>query len=356
MTKAMSYLIVGVLLLSAVALPASAGTLLADHFGVHPTVIYSDPWYTQIGTDPDTGDPIMGNYQAYRFDPNSWVPTNNTVTADYQVDDWFGAWDPTGSLGNVTYPYDPYANAAAPSGDEPYDTEAYYFDDDRDNLYFVAVIGFPSPAEGIYTEPRLGDYPVVQGDLAIDIVGHGSGQTDSWGFQYSYGVDLTDEIRPEYPLNDVDTPLRSDTVGTGFYETSDAWYLGTPNGAVNPVENGQSADSFSNFDPTYSGLTRTGDAIVNWYQLEDEFHNPIGDNQWNTYVIEVTVPRALFGELDPYQEIRFHWLAGCRNDANDGQAYLTGGGVTPEPTTTALMLLGIVPLGSWLRKRRQTGS
>ncbi|MEN6645466.1 MAG: PEP-CTERM sorting domain-containing protein [Armatimonadia bacterium] len=352
MTKAMFYLMLVVAV--AAALPASAATLLADHFGVNPTVVYSDFDY-QVETSPGVWE--TQTYGAYAFDPNTWVPTNNTATADYQVNDWYGAWDPNGGLGNVTSPDLPYANATSPSGDEPYDTEAYYFDDDEDNLYFVAVIGFPSPADGIYTESRLENYPVVQGDLAIDVVGHGNGQTDGWGFQYSYGVDLTNEIRPDYADNDVEA-LRSETVGNAFYETSDGWYIGTPNGAVNPVADGATSDAYSNFDPTYSGLTPTGYVTTNWYELPvtDSLGNPQLENQWSTYVIEVTIPRELFGTLDPYQEIRFHWLAGCRNDGNDGQAYLTGNGVTPEPTTTALMLLGVVPLGSWLRKRRQSQS
>lgn len=355
MTKAMFHLMLVVAIGIAAAAPGSAATLLADHFGVNPTVVYSEFDY-QVETEPGSGVYVNQTYGAYAFDPSSWAPTNNTATADYQVNDWYGAWDPNGALGNVTSPDEPWAGSTSPSGDEPYDTEAYYFDDDKDNLYFVAVIGFPSPAEGIYTEGRLDNYPVVQGDFAIDVVGHGSGQTDSWGFQYSYGVDLTDEIRPAYPDNDVEQ-LRSETLGNAFYETNTGWYLGTPNGAVNPVP-GNESNSFTNFDPTYSGLTSTGSATVNWYELPvtDNLGNPQLENQWSTYVIEITVPRELFGEMDPYQEIRFHWLAGCRNDGNDAQAYMTGNGVTPEPGTTALMLLGVVPLGTWLRKRRQSKS
>lgn len=330
------------IILLVASLPASA-TLLADHFGVNPEVIATN-WNYGSGT-----------YSAYRFDPASWTPTNHTDTVDYQVNDWFGRWDPVTGFDTQTYPYAPWDTSTVPSPDEPYDTEAYYFDDDADNFYFVVVTGFPSPEYGIYTEPRLGGdgYPIVQGDFAIDIVGHGSGQTDGSGFQYSFGVDLTDEIRPAYPDNDVEE-LRNNTLGTDFYEMSTGWYLGTPNAFVNPG----ATDAYTNFDPTYSGLTPTGSATVEWYELElkNEADETVLENQWNTYVIEITVPRELFGELDPYQEVTFQWLSGCRNDGNEMEAFLVGTGITPEPGTSALMLIGLVPLRSWLRRRKSAAT
>lgn len=331
--------------------PVAADTLLANHFGVNLSVSYIQDWEYAPGA----------TYSGYQFDPGSFAPTINQATADYQVNDWFGAWDPAdGWLADVdgrTYPVEPWASSTWPAGDEPYDTEAYYFDDDSENLYFVAVVGFPSPTDngGIFTEDRLGGYPIVQGDFAIDIVGQGNGVTDAWGFQYDFGVDLTHEVDPgagedAWEMYDNDT-------GNQLYETTTGWYLGTPNGAVYPLP-GDESGSFTNFDPVTSGLSAVGAVGVQWYEvpLLNTGGDSVLENNWQTYAIELTISRDLLPALDPYQQIRFQWLAGCRNDANTGQAYLDGDGITPEPGTAALMLLGIAPLGAWMRKRRTTKS
>lgn len=321
--------------------PLSAAPLLADHFGVHLTVSPVTDWEYAPGQ----------TYSGYYFDRDSFAPTLNTGTVDYQVNDWFGQWapEPPASMYGVTHP--DFAGSTLPAGGEPYDTEAYYFDDDEDNLYFAAIIGFPSPDSDIFIEPRLGWAPVVQGDFAIDIVGTGSGQTDNWGFQYDFGVDLTHEERPPEGW---DVGALYDTeVGNQLYQTDNGWYLGSPGAAVYPIP-GSESGSFTNFDPGASGLSSLGAVTANWYQLPvfDQYGVAMMENNAPTYAIEITIPRTLLPELDPYQEIRFQWLAGCRNDANDAQGYLSGSGVTPEPTTATLLLLGAAPLGLWLRRRR----
>lgn len=308
--------------------------LLDEYFGVNPTLTYVNNWNYGSGT-----------YSAYRFNLSSLAPTLHTGTADYQIDDWFGYWD--GTIGNyVSYP----GTGTYPSGEEPYDTEAYYFDDDGTNLYFAVVCGFPSPTTGLYTETRTDpDIPVTQGDFAIDLPGSGS-QTDNWGFGYEYGVDLVDENRP---TSGNVTSFASDTLGSTLYHTTTGWYIGTPSGAVNPVT-GNPSGSFSNFDPSYNGgtgMSALGSVTTNWYQLS----LPNQENNWDTYVIEITIPRALLPTLRPGDTLQYHWLMGCRNDGNDAVAYMTGSGDidTPEPGTVALMLLGVGPLGLWVRRRKQ---
>lgn len=324
----------GLLLTAALAASCAHAYLLDQYFGVNPTLTYVSNWSTSNGT-----------YSAYRFDTASLAPTLHTSTTDYQMDDWFGYWDST--IGHyVSYP----GTGTYPSGEEPYDTEAYYFDDDVNNIYFAAIVGFPSPATGIYTESRYYNWPVVQGDFAIDL-GESGSQTDAWGFNYNYGVDLTDEINPNSSTTNV-SQLASNTLGNDLYHTTGGWYLGTPVGAVNPTPTSPS-NAYTNFDPSVgTGMSYVADVTTNWYQLS----LPNQENNWNTYVIEITIPKSLLPQLAQGDSLRYHWLAGCRNDGNEGVGYLTGGGDidNPEPGTLALILAGVGPLGFWARRRRRT--
>lgn len=320
----------------ALCAPAAHATLLSDRFGVSPELEFIENW-------------------GYRFVGSSLAPTLNTETVDYQVSDWFGTWSTTTIGQYTTY------SGTYPSGDEPYDTEAYYFDDDVDNLYFAIIVGFPSPADGIFVESRNDPYgnpidvPVVQGDFALNTPYRTGSQVDQWGFAYDYGVDLTPDNRPG--SGNV-TELYSDTLGNEVYETNSGWYLGTPNGAVNPVE-GNESYAFTNFDPSYSGLTPLGGATVSWYELGLEYEGtPTLENSWQTYVIEMTIPRDLLVPLRPGDTLQFQWLMGCRNDGSETTAYLTGSGDidSPEPGTLALLVLGAGPLGLWMRNRRRDES
>jgi len=325
-------LLVIILVTSTLASGVAHAYLLDQYFGVNPTLTYINAWNSGAGI-----------YSGYQFTAGSLNPTLHTATTDVQVNDWFGRWD--GTVGDYTsYP----GTGTYPSGEEPYDTEAYYFDDDGTNLYFAVVMGFPSPASGLFNDDRL-NINVVQGDFAIDLPG-GSGQTDSWGFGYDYGVDLVDENRPA--SGNVNS-LASNTLGNGVYRTTDGWYLGTPANAVNPTTANPS-NSFTNFDPSYNGgagVTSLGSATTNWYQLS----LPHQENNWNTYVVEITIPRAILPNLRRGDALQYHWLMGCRNDGDNAAAYMTGSGDidTPEPGTLALMLTAAGPLGLWIRRRRK---
>ena len=309
-------------------------TLLGDYFGVTPEV-------TPFNN---------GSYSAYQFDTSSLAPTLHTGTVDYEVNDWFGSWSQTVMGDYVTYAGD------YPSGEEPYDIEAYYFDDDDQNLYFAFIVGFPSPTTGIFTETRTTpDVTVTQGDFALDLPRVTGSQTDNWGFAYDYGVDLVDENRPS--SGNV-TSFASNTLGDDLYQTSSGWYLGTPNGAVNPVT-GNESGSYTNFDPSYSGLTSLGSVTTAWYQLDLTYGgSTVLENNAQTYVIEVTIPKSMVPQLKIGDQIGFQWLMGCRNDGSDTTAYLSGGGDidSPEPGTLALLLMGAGPLGAWARSRRRKQS
>jgi hypothetical protein len=332
---------IAALVVTLVATGLAHATLLTDHFGVNPTVTYISNWQYSPGL----------YYSGYDFVDSSFAPTKNTATAQYEENHWFGEWGSTiGSY--VSYP----GTGTYPSGEAPYDTDAYYFDNDQNNLYFAVIESFPSPAMGgIYKETRYGNLPVVQGDFAINLHESGS-QVDGTGFDYNYGVNLTDEINPG---NGTDvTTLRSNNVGNEVYHTTSGWYLGCPTGAVNP----QNCNSFTNFDPgsltgNGTGMTGVGTATVNWYQLQmydPNTHAAVQQNNWNTYAIEITIPRSILPALAVGSNVGFQWLAGCRNDGNATQMYMQGSGniSNPEPGTLALLLLGVGPIGLWARRRK----
>lgn len=331
-------------------MPCAADTLLASRFGVLPQVDYIHRWRYQ---HQPPGPPSF--YSAYTFDPDSLAPNHNTASTNYVVDGWFGYWDPN----NLSTPLvDHPGTGTRPTWGEPYDVEALYFDDDADNLYFAVIMGFHSPAEGIFVEERLG-IPVVQGDFAIDFGLPGS-QTDNWGFRYNYGIDITTEIRPTDPQQNV-TQLYSNTIGTGVYRTTDGWYLGTPQGAVNPVP-GDPSDAYTNFDPNWNGgqgMYFVGHAVASWYELQ-LYHDgdPVNENNWATWVLEITLPRSVVPGLSPGEQLAFRWLPGGRNEGNAEQEFITGHGTitTPEPSTIMLFALGAGQLGQWLRRRRHSGN
>jgi hypothetical protein len=142
-------------------------------------------------------------------------------------------------------------------------------------------------------------------------------------------------------------------LGSKIYRTTDGWYLGTPVGAVNPYP-GNPSDAHTNFDPAWNsgqGMTYVGDATVSWYMLEF-CHNgeTVLENNWATWVIELTIPRVTLPTLNPGDELYFRWQPGCRNDGNDAHAFITG--------MARLTLLNQVPscCSLWGRAPLQRGS
>jgi hypothetical protein len=320
------------------------GALLADHFGVDPQVQLISNWEYSPGR----------YYTGYQFTTSSMNPTLHTGSTDYQVNDWFGRWSQTVIGSYTSYP----GTGTYPAGEEPYDTEAYYFDDDDQNLYFAILVGFPSPTTGVYLDTRADpDIPITHGDFALDTPYVTGSQQDDWDFQYDYGVDLTDENRP---ASGNVTSYATNTLGSSVYRTTTGWYLGAPDNDVNPVTGDQS-NANTNFDPNSAynpagTMTNLGSATVSWYQLNILYGgNPVQENNWNTYVIEMTIPKSLLVSMKIGDALQYHWLMGCRNDGSNSTAFITGNGDIdfPEPGSMALIATGLGPLALWIRNRRR---
>lgn len=332
-----------ILLLAAAGM--AQASLLQDRFGVTPQLVDETGWVYD-GTNI---------YSGYRFDVSSLAPTKNLATVDYNVDDWYGRWNNTSLTDHTNF--DP--TGTWPLGSEPYDVEAMYFDDDGRYMYISIITSVQTPTEGIFVENRDGgDNPVVQGDLAFDLGMSGS-QTDQRNFTYNYGLDTVDENRPPYLWDNV-TSLASDTVGTQVYRTTGdsmdgAWYLGTPNGSVEPPND----SAYTNFDPSASPsyVSSVGTANVSWTLMNLSYNgSPVQENNYATYLIEAVVPLDMFPRFEPGQSMSLSFLPGCRNDGNDIQIYmdLDGDLDMPEPGTYAFLALGALALGFRLRKRRKS--
>ncbi len=298
--------------------------LLSDHFGVTLAL--------------DSGSSYTDTYQgvtSYPYDPDSFAPTKNTKTTNYTVGDWYGDWS------NVNFNYTT-RSGQYPEGAERYDVEALYFDNDKDNIYISVVTSF-EPCPG-YTDPRVGlDLFVVTGDLALDLGDNSPYAPD--GFSYDYGVNINHEVR-----TGGDATSGGNTIGNELYKTNNSdWYLGTPSGA--PAAGGE----LTNFDPEYTSFAGTykGTGTVTYtaydFGVDDETLAP-------TYVIDITVPLALLPTLYNGDIIGISWVQGCRNDGNETDACIRlEGQFTPEPSTMALMALGMGALGMLRRRKKKSG-
>jgi len=329
-------LFVAIVLLSASCLLLSASAqagLLEDHFGVQPTLLDPNPYSSQW-TESLVGAP---------FDLTSLKPTKHTDTVDFYVEDWYGEWhsddwyhkplreDPNGH--GYFDPNDPssYANGY-PSGGEPYDVEALYFDNDADNLYIAVVTSFDPPPGHIEDGRGYNNLLVLDGDIALDF---GLQTPHDDGFSYDFGVNLNHEERQA----DGSADPGGTTVGQDVYRTSNAaWYVPKQAGVVKN-------DKLSNFDPNYSGSTATylGDGTVTYRLYDfgtDSNGDPLLENNYNTYVIEAILPRSFFasqipGGLQKGQQIRIQWGASCKNDMGEVSGTLNATYDTP-PTTPEL--------------------
>jgi hypothetical protein len=281
----------------------SQANLLQDHFGVNLSL--------------DSGR--YDSYQkttTYGFDLASLVPTKNTATLDYAIGDWYGAWSKTSATSNST------VWGKAPSGAEPYDVEAMYFDSDAENFY-IAIVTSVNPVAGNIETRVSGSPTVVPGDLAISL------SADK--FTYDYGVNTSLETRKASG-----NATAGSSLGSSVYRTTASdWYLGTPNNAA--AGNGE----LTNFDPNYP--TFAGDFLANadvsYY--EKVFPNGQLENGTQTYVLELTLNRSMFGSLDQGGKLALQYAPGCRNDVVRLTAEASQ---VPEPATMGLILTGLVAM------------
>lgn len=289
-----------------------AQTLLESHFGIT----------LSVSEQTDHSDILGGDYTRYVFD-NTWAPT--PASADYALDDYTDYWSETdASVGDGT----------VIAGGEIYDVEALFFDDDAENLYMSIVTSF-APPPGYYEDRITGSTPlVVTGDLALNLGLNGPASAND-PFNYDYAVNLNNEVRQS--PGDA-TANGTPALGGALYRTANSdWYTGTPNYAVDTPK-----DELTNFDPFFDGGrgTDTGTNAVVAYTLIS-FHNDVLENNHETYVIDVTIPRSGLPTLYVGDEVEFQYVMGCRNDGGSevGVVRLSGVVNVPEPGSSVLVLL-----------------
>ena len=261
-----------VLLFLNIIIAQGPGTLLYDHFGV-----------TLLTQAPHSG----GTNRS--FDWNSFVPTLHTGTANFVESDWYGDWNFIDfGDGTNTIEHTPAPGTADldyhPSGDEPYDVEAMYFDDDATNLYVVIVTSVPHYVAanndvGIVDARISPSAALVRpGDLSINLFeGSPRIERNSTEWHYNFGVDITHENRDNIiDVGGYDTrAMRNLTVGNELYKTGyDAggsnilnpldsdWYTSLVNGVV------EASWEHTNFDPQSTtqtaDLSYLGNTVVNY--------------------------------------------------------------------------------------------
>jgi hypothetical protein len=343
--------------------------LLYNHFGVQLKLLDQPKTYT-FGDD---------TWSYYGFDLASFKPTKNTQTADFYVEDWWGAWDVKGRTKyynthpnfrtdptNGFNPDDPdtYANGW-PYGGEIYDAEAIYFDNDADNLYIAVVTSYDPPPGRVETNwGWSGGLQGFSGDLALEI----PAQEKDQPFAYRFGVNWNDETRNSNGTADKGSPPYWDC---GVYDTTDNDMTNNSQYWYNPVGGNVANPKPSNFDPNFavngSKPTKLGDAEVHFYKwfFWDAAGKELLENQYSTYVYEAKIPRSFFANygLDDGTKLRIHWGMSCGNDYGEsfGSLDATMGSppVTPELSTLVLLCAtavagGLLRLGS-SRARKSDG-
>ncbi len=184
-----------------------------------------------------------------------------------------------------------------------FDAEALYFDNDSDNAYIAIITGLRK--EGV--NPPGNSYPpdgdahkFKPGDIGIDVDGING---------YEYGIDIDNSHL--YAVNNWQTSVYS------WVENSNPWIINT-------------------WD--------TDKGIVPFVY---------SDNQNTHYVLETKIPLNLLGLNanygDPIKQIKIHWGMECGNDYLNLIADVNP--VTPEPTTLALLGLGLLGLAGLKRKK-----
>ena len=325
------------------ATPPNGESLLQWHFGVTPTLDTS-AFNNSAGYNDGSG--ANGGYP---FNLNSLIPTKHMDTADYTISDWFGSWDKDFGFTNISGLY--------PSGGEWYDVEALYLDNDEDYIY-VSVITSASFKDtnlagndanktiGI-VDPRLDTTTafIRPGDLSISLLKNGTARKEraNTTWNYNYGLDLIDDVRPNNDNSNEYTVgryyktqyIRSETLQKGLYATTSDlpdtasnivypttgdWYTGSRVGHVDAYY------ELTHFDPAgsssqFSGAYKGDASYVNYSRYT--FPSGHEENNAETWVIEAIIPKALFGADitgQAQQVMAIRWTMGCRNDgANEDE-------------------------------------
>ena len=307
--------------------PPPGHSLLKDYFGVNLSLL-----------PPHDG----GIY--YSFNRSSFEPTKHTECS-YTVLDWYGNWNYNDWKTTTIW-------GTEPSGGEWYDVEAMYLDNDEDNIYAVIVTSCPfyydwsfiggTTGVGIY-EPRYSSYPIykwiVPGDLCIDLGKNPRDEKGATETSYDYGIDIVHEQRNPKDPNTVGIwhdstqhciqGMRDYNVGSKVYKTTadpGGQNIGDPylDLSGNPRYDWYTANvheesqwQHTNFDPLSPWGTMPsplGEATVYYYKYD--FPDGHKENGADTFIIEITIPRSLFGADNPKpgDNISIQWVTGCRNE------------------------------------------
>lgn len=237
-----------------------------------------------------------------------------TMVVNGSLDDWGvtpGAYDSINpqaqwvpSTAGVTYVSEDQIDYSLNPGygGQDFDVEAIYFKKEGDIAYFAVVSGFP-----IGGYPNYNGSAYYAGDLAIDFGSNGS---------YEFGVTVTNHlsgVAPDHLVGNAATDW-----STPYFTESGPFQLtgGTDLGAV----------QFAYNSTTYL----------------------VGDH----YVYEYGIPVSLFGAdwTGDNPDLTVHWTMSCGNDALDLHVNAV---LNPEPSTYALLLLGLSSFGL-LRRFRNT--
>lgn len=294
--KLINILPVSFLLLTLLSLPAMADSYningdLSD-WGVNLQKAYSG------ANDADSGWIPSGH-------PNvDWIAENNIdskykLNIDPSYPDWTGYsatgahMKGTGSTSSIyeepkLVHHDGWSDSLGrggyylqPSGGEPYDIEALYFDDDAQNMY-IAIVTSLSP-DGHTDEYSRHTDP---GDIALDV--DNKGNTGTYG--YEYGIKTDTGLIRRYPTW---------TIRTTDFTTSEPYKFNANSGsAVGPGGADVRADL------KYVRVTNAPEE-VNYGSTKKSYDN---------YIIEARIPKSALGNPSVGQTSNIHVTMGCGND------------------------------------------
>ncbi len=177
------------------------------------------------------------------------------------------------------------------------------------------------------------------GDLALSFDGDTSG---SGGSGYEYAVDFGLHTHDYYGYDHVSF-IQSGGNDTGTDPQGLYGGVTWRNDLLHPESAPFAMDDSSGkiTDALVSNETNTGD---------DE--NPLWHNGYKTYYRKIVLNLANVSGVSSADDVDVHWTMSCGNDEIDG--HIIGGNPVPEPTTIALLGIGLAGFGGgYLRRRRR---
>jgi hypothetical protein len=240
-----------------------------------------------FGVNMSTGSVGLGEETFEDVFTHDWTPSMHIGTTDFVVDDWYG---------KAYLSFDPYITlfGSVPSGGEPFDVEAIYLDNDEESLFVTFVTSFPSDG---FTHPEIPAVHVPAGDIAIGLNGG----------LYDFGIDI------DGGTNQLHATTPSD------------WYVWDETFAV--AAQGELTH--------FSGGVPLGPVAVAYTAAG------ITENEFETYVIEATIPLVLLGDPQDGTMVYVHFVCGCRNDASGTNPILKlEGDIDRDPLATEISTWG----------------